>query len=162
MIKVFLSLGTNLGNKQDNLLKAIKEIREGIGHVAKLSGIYETAAWGFECKDNFLNQVILVETDLSPFQLIDSCLVIENKMGRERKNSANYESRIIDIDILFFGEEIVKGASLQIPHSMLHQRRFILEPLNEIAPELIHPILGKSISELLEECADTGLVRLLK
>ena len=160
MIKVFLSLGTNLGNKQDNLLKANNEIREEIGLVSKLSRIYETTAWGFESKDNFLNQVIVVETDMNPFQLINSCLAIEKKMGRERKNSKNYESRIIDIDILFYGEEIDNGEGLQIPHSMLHQRRFILEPLNEIAPDLIHPILGKSISKLLEECADTGSVKL--
>jgi 2-amino-4-hydroxy-6-hydroxymethyldihydropteridine diphosphokinase len=161
MIKVFLSLGTNLGNKQDNLLKAIKEIGESLGHVVKLSGVYETTAWGFECDDTFLNQVIVVETDFEPLQLINCCLAIEKKMGRERKNSENYESRIIDIDILFYGEEIVEVENLQIPHSKLHLRRFILTPLNEIAPDLIHPILGESISKLLEQCTDTGSVKIL-
>jgi 2-amino-4-hydroxy-6-hydroxymethyldihydropteridine diphosphokinase len=161
MIKVILSLGTNLGNKLENLLLAISEIVEKIGSVKTLSGIYETEAWGFESENNFLNQVILVETDLNPFQLINSCLTIEKKMGRERENSENYESRIIDIDILFYGEEIINTESLQIPHPMLHKRRFVLVPLNEIAPDLIHFILGKSISKLLEECADTGSVKLL-
>jgi 2-amino-4-hydroxy-6-hydroxymethyldihydropteridine diphosphokinase len=161
MIKVFLSLGTNLGNKRVNLSTAITEIDENIGHVALFSGIYETEAWGFECEYNFLNQVIQVETDLKPFQLINSCLTIEKKMGRERKKGDNYESRIIDIDILFYGDSIVAEDNLNIPHAHLHNRRFILEPLNEIAPDLVHPLLGKSISKLLEECADSGSVKLL-
>ena len=161
MIKVFLSLGTNLGNKQTNLLKAINEIDENIGSVISFSKVYETEAWGFECKDNFQNQIIEVMTDLEPLQLIDCCIDIEKTMGRKRNDYRKYESRIIDIDILFYGEEIIKEENLQIPHPLLHQRRFILEPLNEIAPELIHPLFGKSISRLLEECEDTGLVKIL-
>jgi deoxyguanosine kinase len=161
MIKVFLSLGTNLGNKEANLLEAISEIYQNIGNVTLFSGIYETEAWGFECEYNFLNQVIMVITDLAPSQLINTCLTIEKEMGRERNKGENYESRIIDIDILFYGELIVAEDNLIVPHPHLHDRRFILEPLNEIAPDLIHPILGKSIWKLLEECTDSGSVRLL-
>jgi 2-amino-4-hydroxy-6-hydroxymethyldihydropteridine diphosphokinase len=161
MIKVFLSLGTNLGNKQANLSTAISEIEKNIGQITLYSRIYETAAWGFECENNFFNQVILVITDMEPSLLINSCLAIEKKMGRERNKGENYESRKIDIDILFYGELIVAEDNLIVPHPYLHDRRFILEPLNEIAPDLIHPILGKSISKLLEECTDTGAVKLL-
>jgi len=159
MIKVFLSLGSNLGNKWENLAKAIKEIEFSIGKVNSISGIYETEAWGFECKSNFLNQVILIETEIDPIHLIHFCLEIERKMGRVRSENGNYESRIIDIDILFYGESIVDDNNLTIPHPHLHKRRFILEPLNEIAPDLIHPVLEKSISELLATCSDTGLVK---
>jgi 2-amino-4-hydroxy-6-hydroxymethyldihydropteridine diphosphokinase len=159
MIKVFLSLGTNLGSKLANLSTAITEIDENIGHINQQSGIYETEAWGFNCEDSFLNQVVRVETSLEPLQLINHCLGIEKKMGRVRNKGGNYESRVIDIDILFYGEKIVSEENLQIPHPLLHKRRFILEPLNEIAPDLIHPLLGKPISKLLEECPDTGAVK---
>jgi 2-amino-4-hydroxy-6-hydroxymethyldihydropteridine diphosphokinase len=161
MIKIFLSLGTNLGNQEANLSAAIAEICENIGNISLLSGIYETEAWGFESESNFLNQVIMLETNLNPAQLINSCLNIEKKMGRERKLTGNYESRIIDIDILFYGDSIVNEDKLCIPHPLMQNRRFILEPLYEIAPDFIHPLLGKSISKLLEECADTGTVKLL-
>jgi 2-amino-4-hydroxy-6-hydroxymethyldihydropteridine diphosphokinase len=161
MIKVFLSLGTNLGNKKANLSTAISEIEKNIGHITLYSGIYETEAWGFECEYNFLNQVILVMTDMEPSRLINSCLAIEKKMGRERKKGENYESRIIDIDILFYGESIVAENNLTIPHPQLHKRKFILEPLNEIAPDLVHPLLGKSVWKILEECADSGSVKVV-
>jgi 2-amino-4-hydroxy-6-hydroxymethyldihydropteridine diphosphokinase len=161
MIKTFLSLGTNLGNKEANLSATIAEIEENIGNISLSSGIYETEAWGFECESNFLNQVIMVETNLKPSQLINFCLNIEKKMGRERKSSGNYESRIIDIDILFYGDSIVNEDKLFIPHPLLQNRKFILKPLHEIAPDFIHPVLGKSISRLLEECTDTGEVRLV-
>lgn len=159
MIKIFLSLGTNIGNKLANLSTAITEIEKNIGQINQQSGIYETEAWGFESDSNFLNQVIILETNLEPTQLIDACLRIERKMGRERNRTGNYESRIIDIDILFYGDSIVNDDNLSIPHPLLQKRRFILEPLHEIAPDYIHPVLGKSISDLLDECTDTGLVR---
>ena len=162
MIKVFLSLGSNLGNKWTNLQKAINEIDENIGSVIIQSGIYETEAWGFESKDHFLNQVIVVMTELEPLELIDCCLDIEKTMGRKRNDYRKYVSRIIDIDILFYGEEILKEENLQIPHPLIQKRRFILEPMNEIAPDLIHPLLGKSISVLREECTDTGQVKLVE
>jgi len=162
MIKVFLSLGSNLGNKWTNLQKAINEIDENIGSVIIQSGIYDTEAWGFECNDHFLNQVIVVMTELEPLELIDCCLDIEKTMGRKRNDYRKYVSRIIDIDILFYGEEILKEENLQIPHPLIQKRRFILEPMNEIAPDLIHPLLGKSISVLREECTDTGQVKLVE
>lgn len=162
MIKVFLSLGSNLGNRKENLAKVILEIDKNIGHISVLSGIYETTAWGFQSENNFLNQVIIVMTDLEPSQLINRCLDIERIMGRERGEPGKYESRIIDIDILFYGESIVKEDNLVIPHPHLQNRRFILEPLNEIASYLIHPLLGKTISMLLEECTDIGTVKKLE
>lgn len=159
MIKIFLSLGTNIGNKLANLSTAIAEIEKNIGHINQQSAIFETEAWGFESDSNFFNQVIILESNLEPTQLIDSCLKIEKKMGRERNRTGNYESRIIDVDILFYGDSIVNEDNLSIPHPLLQKRRFILEPLNEIAPDFIHPVLGKSISKLLEDCTDTGLVK---
>jgi len=161
MTTVFLSLGSNLENKHSNLSKAINEIDKKIGHVSERSGIYETESWGFESENDFLNCVIKVNTDLEPTQLIKQCLEIEKNMGRERKENGNYESRIIDIDILFYDNWIVSEDKLQIPHPHLHKRRFILEPLNEIAPDLIHPLLEKPISILLFDCTDSGIVRLL-
>jgi len=157
MKTVFLSLGSNLGNKQNNLSTAITAITKNVGNVCLLSAIYETGAWGFESKDNFLNRVIMVMTDMEPSELMNCCLAIEKKMGRERNHSGNYESRLIDIDILFYGESIIVEDKLKIPHPLIHERRFVLEPLVEIAPDLIHPLFEKSISQLLDECADTGI-----
>jgi deoxyguanosine kinase len=157
MKKVFLSLGTNLGKKREYLSAATQEIARKIGNCTLISGIYETEAWGFESENNFLNQVIEITTNLEPSVLISQCLEIEKELGRERNNSGKYESRIIDIDILFYGDEVIHSENLQIPHPHLHKRRFILKPLNEIAPDMIHPALGKSISKLLTECTDTGI-----
>lgn len=161
MENVFLSLGTNLGNRIENLSLAIHLIDDEIGEISVMSGIYETEAWGFTCDEYFLNQVIVLETCLDPEQLIEKCLFIEKGMGRVRSGSENYESRIIDIDILFYGNQIIEQDNLQIPHPLLHLRRFILEPLCEITPELIHPVLGKPISELLSACEDQGIVHLI-
>ena len=159
MLKIFLSLGTNIGNKLANLSTAIAKIEKNIGHINQQSGVYETEAWGFKSESDFLNQVIMVETSLTPLQLLQCCLEIERSMGRERKQSGNYESRIIDVDILFYGDSIVNEEKLRIPHPLLEKRRFILEPLNEIAPDFIHPVMEKSITKLLEECTDTGVVK---
>ncbi|HNW51351.1 MAG TPA: 2-amino-4-hydroxy-6-hydroxymethyldihydropteridine diphosphokinase [Prolixibacteraceae bacterium] len=161
MEEVFLSLGTNMGDKLKNLSAAIHAIEAEIGQVSVVSGIYETEAWGFSCEEHFLNQVIVIQTSMDPGQLIEKCLFIEKGMGRIRSGSGDYESRIIDIDILFFGNQIIEQESLQIPHPLLHLRRFILEPLCEIAPELIHPVFGKPLSELLSTCEDQGIVHLM-
>ena len=158
MNKAFLSIGTNLGQREENLKRAIKKIDAEAGFLQALSSVYETEPWKMESNDMFLNMAIEIETTLNPHILLKTLLDIETKMGRNRKG-AGYSSRIIDIDILFFNNLIINDKDLVIPHPFIERRRFVLEPLVEIAPELIHPCSGKSVELLLEECADSGVVR---
>lgn len=148
----YLIIGGNMGDRMQ-LLKLCREyILEEIGSIAKVSGIYETAAWGKTDQASFLNQVLWVHTKLDPVALLRKCLYIEKKMGRERL--LKWESRLIDIDILFYENEIIKEEKLTLPHPFIHQRRFVLVPLNEIASDFIHPVLHKSIFQILKECDD--------
>lgn len=162
MSKTILSLGSNMGNKGMNLSLAIRSIENGAGKVIGKSLVYETGAWGFDCNDNFFNQVVMIETDLSPRSLMDFCLETERRLGRERKLKGQYESRLIDIDILFYSDLVINDEDLKIPHPLLHQRRFVLEPLCEIVPLMVHPVLGITITELLRQCPDNGLVKKAK
>ena len=155
---VFLSIGTNLGQKEENLKKAVEMIEAEAGSIQTLSSVYETEPWEMATSDLFLNMAIKIETALNPHILLKTTLNIENKMGRIRKDTS-YSSRIIDIDILFFNNFIISDKDLVIPHSLISHRRFVLEPLAEIAPQLIHPNFGKSIESLLESCADNCVVR---
>jgi len=157
MKKVFLGIGTNLGNKESNLEQAVARIKEYIGPVLKSSAIYETEPWGFQAKDEFLNMVVKIETDLAPSGLLGRILMIESLLGRVRVKE-QYSSRLIDIDILLFEDMIVNEESLKIPHPLLHERKFVLVPLCEIAPEFIHPVMKKSIADLLEICEDASKV----
>lgn len=161
MKKAFLSLGSNIGDKKKNLSRAIRYINVGIGHIIDLSGIYETEAWGFKTDETFLNMVIEIITDLHPEQVLDQCLQIEKQLGRVRNESEEYSSRIIDIDVLFYGDQIVSTPHLSLPHPLLHIRRFVLEPLCEIAPDFVHPELGDTIKSLLEKCSDESKVNQL-
>jgi len=161
MKKTIISLGTNLGDRNKNLLKAIQFINIGIGHITNLSGVYETEPWGFESNDKFLNMVVEVITEVSPEVMVAKCLDIEKKLGRTREDSTGYASRVIDIDILFYGDSIIVQPNLTIPHPYLHLRRFVLEPLCEIAPDFVHPILKLTISELLIQCSDPCFVKQL-
>lgn len=154
---VFLGIGTNMGNREDNLEQAVRHIKESIGTVRASSSVYETEPWGFESPDKFLNVVIKVETELSPSGLLGRILMIESLLGRER-GSRRYSSRLIDIDILLYDEIIVEEESLIVPHPQIQNRRFVLIPLCELASDLIHPVLGKSFGELLEICEDKGVV----
>ena len=153
MNTVYLLLGSNLGNSKEQLLLATKFIEEAIGELKKSSSFYSTAAWGNTDQPDFLNQIIEVETTLTPLPLLKEILLIEKKMGRVRtvKNAA----RIIDIDILFFNNEIIKKKNLTIPHPEIQNRRFVLIPLAEIAVSLVHPLLKKTAKELLNICTDT-------
>jgi len=159
MINVFLLLGSNLGNRQGYLQKAIDLIETELGTVAKKSSIYETEAWGKTDEPNYLNQVIRVNTMLPARQVLDNILQIETRMGRVREEK--WGSRIIDIDILFYGSDIINEPGLIVPHPELHNRRFTLEPLSEIAPDLEHPILKKSIFQLKIELKDNLIVKKL-
>jgi 2-amino-4-hydroxy-6-hydroxymethyldihydropteridine diphosphokinase len=152
MNSVFLIVGGNLGNRKKNLQTAATFIDEQVGTIIQSSKIYETEPWGLSDQPAFYNQVHLVKSKLGAQTIIDTILEIEEKMGRVRtiKNAA----RIIDIDILFFNEEIIDEPNLIIPHREIANRRFVLMPLNEIAPLMIHPVVKKNISELLSECKD--------
>ena len=153
MNNVFLGIGTNLGDRKRNLRVAIKKIEEQIGMVLNSSSVYETAPWGFEAESDFLNMVIRVETLHSPQELLKKIIAIESGIGRERDQD-RYSSRVIDIDILLYDDLVLDQKGLKIPHRLMHERRFVLVPLCEIAPDLIHPVLRKSMKVLLEECRD--------
>jgi 2-amino-4-hydroxy-6-hydroxymethyldihydropteridine diphosphokinase len=157
MKKVFLALGSNLGDREDNLHQAEIRITESVGPVIKTSSIYETEPWGFESDDKFLNMVMCVETDLSPSGLLGRILMIESQLGRVRSET-HYASRNIDIDILFYENEVLNEEALKIPHPLMHERRFVMIPMAEIAPDLIHPVLKKSIKSLLKSCKDHSKV----
>lgn len=144
----YLGLGTNLGDKQQNLQKAIAWIAEKIGVFSAVSSVYENQAWGFTSENTFFNQVVCVETNLSPKEILDETQTIEKIIGRKKKTGINFEDRIIDIDILFYEDLVLERNELQIPHPHLHKRKFVLQGLYEIAPNLIHPVLNKSIAEL--------------
>jgi 2-amino-4-hydroxy-6-hydroxymethyldihydropteridine diphosphokinase len=159
MNQTYLLIGGNLGNRQENLQKARELIGAEAGPILDFSALYETEAWGMKEQPAFLNQVLRVSTNKSPQQLLSSILAIEHQMGRERIQK--FGPRLIDIDILFYNDEIIDEPGLSIPHPQLHLRRFTLEPLNEIASHFIHPILQKSISVLLKECPDPLAVKKL-
>jgi 2-amino-4-hydroxy-6-hydroxymethyldihydropteridine diphosphokinase len=153
MVNVFLLLGSNLGNRQSFLQQAIDRIRQLAGIIVKQSAIYETQAWGKTAEPDYLNQVIEIQTSLLPCNLLKTILGIELELGRERKEK--WGSRTIDIDILFYAHDIINEPDLVIPHPQLHNRRFTLEPLAEIAPGFVHPILKHTMLQLkfgLQDC----------
>jgi len=148
----FLLLGSNLGNRSEVLANAQEEIRQNIGTLIKNSSVYETLAWGVEDQPAFLNQVLLLETKLTPQNLLKAINKIENSLGRVRYEK--WGERLIDIDILYFDNEIVNENNLIIPHPEIINRRFTLVPLVEMAGNFIHPDLGKTQKELLKICED--------
>lgn len=153
MAEIVLLLGSNLGNRLRNLELAIRFLKEDVGHVLKQSSIYESEPWGFECSNPFLNQVVVLKTKLNAFSLLEKIQQIENKLNRERKSNG-YESRTIDIDILFMDEMIMNTKALILPHPLLHQRNFTLVPLCEIIPQKKHPVLKKTMAQLLHGSMD--------
>lgn len=155
---VFLSLGSNLGNRKRVLNLSKASIRCNIGDIVLESSLYKTAAWGNKKLNWFYNQVIGVSTSLDPNKVLQQCLEIETLLGRERSNSTHYENRAIDIDVLLFGPQVVHSNSLNLPHPKLHLRNFVLFPLAEIAPEIMHPVLGLSINQLKKKCADQNKI----
>jgi 2-amino-4-hydroxy-6-hydroxymethyldihydropteridine diphosphokinase len=157
MINVFLLLGSNLGDRQLFLKKAIALIENDIAPVSKASSIYETQSWGKADAPDYLNQVILLQTNLPAQVILRKILNIEKILGRQREEK--WGSRTIDIDILFYGEAAINEKGLHIPHPELHKRRFTLEPLAEIAPDFKHPVLNKSILTIKNELVDTLIVK---
>jgi len=158
MIDVFLLLGSNLGDRHLFLKQADEAIGREVGNIVKRSSVYQTQPWGKTDEPDYLNQVLLVKTDLLPRDVLQRILTIEQTMGRRRVEK--WGSRTIDIDILFYGDSIVNEYDLVIPHPHLHQRKFVLEPLAEIAPAFIHPVLNESILQL-NNFEDTLIVKKL-
>ncbi len=152
MNKVYLLIGGNTGQRQQNLVLASQYISDSVGRLLQASAFYETAAWGNSNQEDFLNQVLVVETMLEPAPLMDTILDIEAQMGRVR--TVKNAPRNIDIDILFYNRLILDTPSLVIPHPQIANRRFVLAPLNEIAPAMRHPVLLKTMHQLLAECPD--------
>jgi 2-amino-4-hydroxy-6-hydroxymethyldihydropteridine diphosphokinase len=158
----YLCLGGNIGDREKALRHAILKISQQIGEINSISNIYETEAWGVENQQAYLNQCIKVKTNFKSYELIDALLRIEKELGRERTNNQTYEPRTIDIDILFYNNDIINESNLLVPHPRLHLRKFVLIPLEEIASNYLHPLLNKTIFNLLSECKDTSEVKLFK
>jgi 2-amino-4-hydroxy-6-hydroxymethyldihydropteridine diphosphokinase len=163
MNEAYLCLGGNLGNSFITFKEACGHIEQQVGDIKLRSSMYQSHAWGMDNAPDFYNQVIKIETKLMPEELMLALLDIEKTLGRERKESGtSYQNRVIDIDVLFYKEDAIKTDTLEIPHPRLHLRKFVLEPLNEIAPNYIHPLLHKSVSELLALCIDKGQIKKLE
>ena len=159
MYTTYILLGSNLGDSIKYLSDAILEIEYKLGTISSKSSLYQTASWGKHDQPDFINQVIELKTSLSPAELLKAVLQIENDLGRQRLEK--WGSRTIDIDILLYEDQIVNTSNLVIPHPYLSDRRFSLMPLSEIAPNLVHPISKKCITELLNELTDNLFVKKL-
>ncbi len=159
MPDIYLLLGSNLGDRETYLAKSRKLLEQEIGEIRKKSSLYETASWGKREQPDFLNQVVLVNTETDPQVILANILSIEKKLGRIR--GEKWGSRTIDIDILFYGNKIIEETNLVIPHPFLHERRFALAPLMELNPELEHPLMKKTIKELYSSLTDSLLVKRL-
>lgn len=151
----YLSLGTNLGDKTENLQNAIEGIAEKVGDIRKISSIYQTASWGFESED-FYNCCLEVSTYHAPEKLLSILLQIESNLGRKRVDSTTYLDRNIDIDVLLFDDEIIFSKTLTVPHPKMLLRKFVLVPLVEIAPSFFHPIEKKQLTFCLQHCEDSS------
>jgi len=154
---VYLGIGTNLGDREKNINDSLSLISRLIGEIISLSSVYRSEPWGFKSESDFLNMVAAVETSLNPYRLLEKVHIIEERLGRIRGN-VQFISRTIDIDILLYGDKVISGKVVRIPHPLMAERKFVLVPICEIAPDLRHPVLHRSFSELLMECKDKGEV----
>jgi 2-amino-4-hydroxy-6-hydroxymethyldihydropteridine diphosphokinase len=153
MTRLYLLLGGNIGDKQKIFMEAREYLNNRVGKIQLQSAVYETEPWGFESPDLFWNQALEILTGLSPEEVLTNTQLIEQELGRIRKEN-RFSSRLIDIDILFYGDQILNHSNLVIPHPRIQERNFVLIPLCEIVPDLVHPVFLKSISQLLQECND--------
>lgn len=152
MSKVYISLGTNLGDKRANLNASLDKLNERVGNVVSLSAFYNTAPWGFSSDNSFLNAACCIITQLSPFQLLKEIKEIEKEMGRDIKSvNGVYHDRIIDIDILLYDDLQINTSELVIPHPLMSKRDFVMIPLKEIAPNVVHPILKQQIKDCIDK-----------
>lgn len=153
----YLSLGSNLGNKLNHLQKAIFLLDEKAGDLVAISKIYQSASWGFS-SDDFYNCCVSIDTTLTPHELLEVILGIEKELGRTRPTEKSYAARTIDIDIIYYEKEIVDTDTLKIPHPLLEERRFVLRPLADVAPQFYHPIVNKDTRNLIQQCRDKSEV----
>ncbi len=158
---VYLCIGGNLGEREANLEETREFLEFNFGDVLETSSVYESEGWEMENVPAFLNQVVKIETTLSTTELLQEIAELEEFYGRERK-SGIYLSREMDVDVLLYNDEIVETEKLIVPHPKMAMRRFVLEPLNEIAPDLVHPMLKKTIAELLKDCEDKSVLKKIK
>jgi 2-amino-4-hydroxy-6-hydroxymethyldihydropteridine diphosphokinase len=156
MEDVYLLLGSNVGNRGGNLTRALEQISLKAGGVTLKSNLYETEPWGMKEQQSFLNQAVMIQSNLEAVELLTVLKGIEKEVGRQE--GEKWGPRIIDIDILFYGNHIIDTLQLKVPHPYIQERRFALAPLFEIAPAFIHPVFGKSVGEMLEECGDGSRV----
>lgn len=150
MAIAYLGLGTNIGNRRRNMIIAAALLAERVGDVLALSGFYETEPWGFDSENLFLNAAVKLKTSLSALELLTATQQIEKELGRTEKSNGTYHDRIIDIDILLYDDEVLQTSELTLPHPLMHERKFVMDPLSEIAPFVIHPILKERIIDLKE------------
>ena len=150
MAIAYLGLGTNVGNKRRNMITAAALLAERVGDVLALSGFYETEPWGFESENFFLNAAVKLKTSFPPLELLQITQQIEKELGRAEKSNGVYHDRIIDIDILLYDDEVLQIPGLTLPHPLMHERKFVMDPLSEIAPFVVHPVLKERIIDLKE------------
>ncbi|PWV51435.1 2-amino-4-hydroxy-6-hydroxymethyldihydropteridine diphosphokinase [Chitinophaga sp. S165] len=152
MNKAILLIGGNLGDRTGHLQQAVEQIDKQIGKVEKISALYETAAWGHVEQPDYLNQALLVSTDMDARTLLETVLAIEHNIGRIRRQK--WGARVIDIDIIFYNDDVINQPDLKVPHPQMQFRQFVLVPLREILPDWQHPVLHQSVSTLLDNCTD--------
>ena len=152
--RVVLSLGGNIGNIKQVFKDAINSLEKEIGGLDLLSSLYKTKAWGVENQPDFLNQVVVMNTNLHPKEVLKICLDVEKQKGRDRSEKKKWQERVIDIDVLFYENEIIKTKELVIPHPYIQERNFVLFPLAEIIPDFLHPLLGNTVLELKKKSTD--------
>ena len=148
MAVVYFSLGANIGDKRNNMITAVALLSERVGSILALSDLYETTPWGFVSENNFLNAALMMDTTLSPNEILALTQERERNMGLSQKSEGEYHDRVIDIDILMYDDWVIDTPLLTLPHPLMHQRSFVLGPLSEIAHTCIHPVLNRSIGEL--------------
>lgn len=159
MAQVFIGFGANLGDKLANIKLAIRSISQDLGQVVVCSSFYESEPWGFDSTELFINGVLELQTSLEPIKLLLGLKKIERTIGREEKTTLEYTDRLIDLDILYYENLSIQNTDLEIPHPRIYDRRFVLEPLVEIAPNFMDMKLGKTMEALLNSCTDTSILK---